>query len=242
MKKSLFYLTLLLIASIGISCSSTSSSKTANPLTEEEKILEEARRYFDRESYTVAKNSFDELLQKFPQTKHAEFARIKRADSVFLLKRYNEAAKLYQEFKVKHPNSEAVPYASGKIAEGKLKRYKGVGKDVNPLKEALREFENLAENHPKSDFISSINKMTTHCKEKIAEHETAIAIYYFKQGNLAAAKSRILMVASNYPETQFAQSLEKKLPKDLMSDKFLIKQIAKTRTQNHTKARLKTPN
>lgn len=203
-----FHCYLLALSLIFICGSFSCSVKEIPKSQQEENLLKTANEALERELYSVAKESFLELIEKFPHSEHSEFAGIKAADSAFELKRYKESEKLYAHFAKIHPKSKYFIYAHSRIAEGRINRYSGLGKDISPISDSLKSLQELKEFSTSEKHKAAIEKMILECQEKMAEHETEVAKYYRKRGNIKASKARLAAIKENYPNTDIANSLK----------------------------------
>jgi outer membrane protein assembly factor BamD len=214
-----------------------SSSSLNTNVSEEEDILARAMDSYERGVYSIAKNSFVKLQKEYPNSYFLPLVELKIADCDFYLGRYTEAIEGYEEYLRMRPRSEAAAYASYKIADAHLKKYRGPYKDQSPLKTAIQKLEELSNNYSNSEYDRLAQRATKEAKEKLAQHDLIVAKFYAKQGMKKAALNRLKKIFTKYPEASAAQIGPDQLRSDFkLSDDQIARLIPEDSTPIKTSA------
>lgn len=168
-----------------------SSSETSISLdTPEQTLLEDGKRYFDRELYSLARENFQALKSAYPTSQYAEFAEIKIADCLFETGDYPEAAKNYEDFTKQRPAASAAPYMLFKAGRSYQLAHRGVGRDSQPLEKSREIFDQLLANYPQSNYDVQARAYRKEVVDKLAAHEQRIGRFYEKTGVEEASRAR----------------------------------------------------
>lgn len=160
------------------------------------KRWEEARRYY----------SF--VADAFPNDPVGRQAALKIADSFFRgrdLESITEAQLRYRDFANRFPNDPQRPYALLMLGKCSLEQARGPQRDLSPVKEALGAFAQVIELYPDSEFATEARELRQKCTEDLAQHELAVARFYWRQGALLGARHRLEYLLANYPDTEAAR-------------------------------------
>lgn len=188
MTKKTFLYSLILVA-LCSACSSKSKDEPkelkkdslTNTDSSQEQLLANAKNYYVKDLKSVAVNSFTSLKNNFPLGPYSEFAEIKEADSRFFIHEFKEAAPLYEQFVKRHPASEIVPYALMMAGYAYQLTYSGLGRDTEPLENALKFYNRVDKQFPNSPYAFGVKKLKRKVIEQLAAHEDLIIQYYEKQ-------------------------------------------------------------
>lgn len=160
------------------------------------KRWEEARRYY----------SF--VADAFPNDPLGRQAALKIADSFFRgrnLESITEAQLRYRDFANRFPNDPQRPYALLMLGKCSLQQARGPQRDLTPIKEALVAFSQVIELYPESEFAAEARELQLKGMEDLAQHELAVARFYWRQRALLGAKHRLEYLLANYPDTEAAR-------------------------------------
>ncbi|MEZ4754734.1 MAG: outer membrane protein assembly factor BamD [Bdellovibrionota bacterium] len=156
----------------------------------QEELVYASKRLQEAGIYSVAKENLEALKNNFPQGPYVEFAEIKMADSEFSIRKYSEAAIMYEDFIKDHPSSSAVPYALLKAARSYQLSSRGIGRDTEPLAKAAENYQKLKEEYPDSPYTEAAEKFRTKALSDLAETQKLIMDYYQRQGKTKAYEAR----------------------------------------------------
>ncbi|EEQ21042.1 hypothetical protein yinte0001_31510 [Yersinia intermedia ATCC 29909] len=108
-----------------------------------------------------------------------------------------------------HPNIDYVLYMRGltdmALDDSALQGFFGIDRsdrDPQHAKAAFRDFNQLIQNYPNSQYATDAQKRLTFLKNRLAKHELAVAQYYTKRGAYVAVVNRVEQMLRDYPDTQ----------------------------------------
>jgi outer membrane protein assembly factor BamD len=186
------------------SCSSSKQEKNIikAPTTPETEMLQTAMKSYDQQLYRVSMQNWVDLRDGYPNSYFATLAELKIADAQFYAGDFPAALVSYEEFTKLHPGHEAMPYVRYQIGNCHLAQYRDVTHDQGPLQSAIKSFQSLIAQHPRSEYVVLARRRMRKARELQAEYERYVAGFYEKRGLHTASSSRLKYLASNFPETQ----------------------------------------
>ncbi|AJI93676.1 outer membrane protein assembly factor BamD [Yersinia ruckeri] len=108
-----------------------------------------------------------------------------------------------------HPNIDYVLYMRGltdmALDDSALQGFFGIDRsdrDPQHAKAAFRDFNQLIQSHPNSQYATDAQKRLVYLKNRLAKHELAVAEYYTKRGAYVAVINRVEQMMRDYPGTQ----------------------------------------
>ncbi|EEP89214.1 hypothetical protein ykris0001_45070 [Yersinia kristensenii ATCC 33638] len=108
-----------------------------------------------------------------------------------------------------HPNIDYVLYMRGltdmALDDSALQGFFGIDRsdrDPQHAKAAFRDFNQLIQSYPNSQYATDAQKRLTFLKNRLAKHELAVAQYYTKRGAYVAVVNRVEQMLRDYPDTQ----------------------------------------
>jgi outer membrane protein assembly factor BamD len=180
-------------------CSSTPADPKAKELPSSEKVnidasqanlFDAAQGLFQRELYSVAKESYESLRNGYPLGPYSEYSEVKYADAHFATGDYAAAGVLYENFVKDHPASAAVPYALFMAARSYHLSNKGVGRDPAPLDKARAGYEQLLIRYPNSVYAESAAQHKREVLEQLALYQLMVLEFYKNQDKEEAFRNR----------------------------------------------------
>ncbi|HQH26998.1 MAG TPA: outer membrane protein assembly factor BamD [Oligoflexia bacterium] len=200
--------------------------KTKGPLlpdvTAEQELFEKALDAYDRELYTLAKESFAKLQESYPTSYYTPFAQLKIGDCAFFTDDYTAALAAYQEFLKLYPRHEAAPYAKFHIAESHRLQYRGPKRDQGPLLAAIKSYQLVIKDHPHGQYAAPSRRNIVECREKLAEHEALVAEFYLKQGQREASANRFRELSESYAGSASAAAAQAVVREQFGDDPVLL--------------------
>ena len=148
--------------------------------------------------YKQAREDFLRVKEEYPLHDLAVLAEVGVADSYYSDKEYAEAENAYRDFISLHPTNENVPYAIYQLGLCHYNQIEDIDRDQTETIKARKEWERLVARYPQSKFSTMAEKMLRECKQKLAEHEFYVGMFYFKREKYQAALSRFEKVAREY--------------------------------------------
>jgi outer membrane protein assembly factor BamD len=185
----------LAVALIAFGCASK------KPIIPPEKLWSEGESAFHDEAYEIAVERYKTLLDQHPFDPRAEEAELKIAESHYLSQRYAEAIAAFGDFERMHPTSAELPMVEYHLGMSYLAQASTSDRDQQAHTNALTYFRNLIDRFPNTPWAEKARLRVRECREALAKHESDIARYYLKQGNLKAAEARLRGLLTEYPET-----------------------------------------
>jgi len=165
-------------------------------------LLKEAQQDYERELYSVARESFLKLSQDYPTGPYAEYATIKAADCLFEQKDFRGSAKAYED--IVYANATIKISATGKAilpsehADYLLYRAAlshkllnpGAARDTSRLERAEELFKRVLVEHPKSPYASLARLYLKDVNVAMAKNDKAVLTYYEKTKKESALEAR----------------------------------------------------
>jgi outer membrane protein assembly factor BamD len=185
----------LAVVLLAIGCSAK------KPVVPPEQLWTEADEAFNDEAYEYAVDRYKALLDQHPFDPRAQEAELRIAQSHYLARRYPEAIAAFGDFERMHPTSESLPLVEYHLGMSYLAQASTSDRDQQSHTNALTYFRNVIDRFPQSPWAERARLRMRECREALAEHESNIARYYLRQGNLMAAESRLRGLLTQYPET-----------------------------------------
>lgn len=75
-------------------------------------------------------------------------------------------------------------------------------RDPQHARAAFRDFNQLIQNYPNSQYATDAQKRLVFLKDRLAKYELAVAQYYTKRGAYVAVVNRVDQMMRDYPDTQ----------------------------------------
>jgi outer membrane protein assembly factor BamD len=120
------------------------------------------------------------------------------------LMRYYEAEDAFNKVISNYPNSEWVEAAKFQIASCRANISRGPDYDQIATKEAKEKFEDFVQEHPDAVLSRDAEKNIEQLKEREAESNYNIGLFYEKQKDYDAARIYYNDIINNYPKSSWA--------------------------------------
>lgn len=162
-----------------------------------------AHSHLARENHEKALAAFEELLEKHPQSEHAEVAALNRAQVLYLADKKTESQAAAQAFLQKFPQSPEKPTAMYFLALAQ--------RDLDQPKEAAQTLSALLEAAPESRFSLDATLLLGQCLEATGDLEGAAAQYAKMIENAPVARKpdgQFSLGAVLYKSAQYEQAAE----------------------------------
>ncbi len=179
-------------------------------LTEAE-LEDEASRYFEHRNYVQAISNYEELLEQFPFSEHAESASLKIAQAYYLTEQYEKAIAAFNDFERLYPVSPMLPLVEYSVGMCHLDRALDGDRDTGASADAKRQFERLLQRYPDSVYSRLAEFRLRQSIENLARHELYVGDYYRARGHDEAAAARYRYLLEKYPESESAAEAGKSL-------------------------------
>jgi len=127
------------------------------------------------------------------------------------LARYSEADDAFSKVISSYPTSEWAEAAKYQLAACQSKQSQGPEYDQMAMQGAKEKFEVFVKEHPEAALSKDAEKNIAELKNKEAEANYNIAVFYEKQKAWDSARTYYQTVMDTYPESQWAKPAEKKV-------------------------------
>ncbi len=160
-----------------------------------------AMELLDAGDYARATLEFERFLAEHPLDPRAKTAEELRIFAAFRDREYILVETLAERFLQRypgHPHADYVQYMLGRALE---KQTHGPKRDITQARKALQAYRTLLRKYPQSRYAADARRRAQRMLNLIAEHELAIARFYFRRGRYVAAANRALEIVARYATT-----------------------------------------
>ncbi len=145
-----------------------------------------------------ARELYQELLDKFPESHHRAVAQLNIAESLYREKDYIEARFEYEKFLELHPAHPLASQAKYQIGLCHVQQLQHYDRDQRHTEAALQAFRRLRREHPQDPLIPDTTGHIRVLRQRLAAHEMSVARFYYKKGAYHAAIGRLLSLVQIY--------------------------------------------
>lgn len=189
---------LLLLCGVWVFLSGCASKQRAS-------TADEYLRLGDRQSSQnrpqQAREFYQELLDRFPESHHRAVAQFNIAESLYGEKDYIEALFEYEKFLELHPAHPLASQAKYQIGLCHVQQLQHYDRDQRHTEAALQAFRRLRRQHPQDPLIPDTTNHIRVLRQRLAAHEMSVARFYYKKGAYHAAIGRLLNLIQVYPNS-----------------------------------------
>lgn len=200
----------LAILRVAAVCGLLSACSAAAPLPEKD-LFREASLALEDESYATAIADYKKLLEEYPFSDKAEIASLNIAFAHYLTAEHAAAIASFNDFERNYPVSPLLPFVGYTIGMCWLDQARDGERDAAASDEALRQFQKVANEFPRTLYADLSRYRQTQARENLANHEVVIGDYYSKRKQLEAAENRYRYAVKKYPGTEAAARGNSKL-------------------------------
>ncbi len=148
-----------------------------------------------------ARELYQELLDKFPESHLRAVAQFNIAESLYREKDYIEALFEYEKFLELHPAHPLASQAKYQIGLCHVQQLQHHDRDQRHTEAALQAFRRLRRQHPQDPLIPDTANHIRILRQRLAAHEMSVARFYYKKGAYHAAIGRLLNLVQVYPNS-----------------------------------------
>ena len=164
-------------------------------------LYDKALETFQKKSYKVATEEFEEVERQHPYSEWASHAQIMAAYSAYKGGQLDDAVVILDRFVKLHPTHASAPYAYYLTALCYYTQISDVGRDQKMSERARGALKDVVERFPDSDFARDAKVKLELTEDHLAGKEMEIGRYYLKRKDYAAAVNRFKFVIDNYQTT-----------------------------------------
>ena len=204
MKKLKIFLYIFLINITILSCSN--NDKELSNLTIEQspkELYQIAMINLDQENYDEAKLKFKEIIYKYPLSNEGVQSEIMLGFIDYLTMNYDDAIYKFNRVIKIYPSHKNIDYAYYMRAVSYFEQISGENFDGESNKEAKKNFQELLNRFPESEYAKDSSQKLIFINENIAAKDMEVAIFYLRQKQYLAALGRYNKVIEEYPKSKF---------------------------------------
>jgi outer membrane protein assembly factor BamD len=187
------------------------ASCSAPPVPPEGDLYGQANGEFANGDFVMAAQFYDKLLEQYPFSDYAEFARLRVAHSYYLGKEYEKAIAAFNDFERLHPTSPALPFVEYSIGMAYLDQARPLDRDKAATENAKLQFERVSSRYEGELYGRLALYRIGQCNELLAGHELKVGEYYATVGKHEAALARYRYLLDQYPQTDAAVEAKRRL-------------------------------
>jgi outer membrane protein assembly factor BamD len=174
-----------------------------------EDLLSRALKRMEQNEYENAIKSFQAIKDRYPYSKTVITAELKMAESHILLKDYESALAVYDDFEKLHPKDSNIPFVIYQKGMCNMDQISTIDRDPTYTVKARSEFMRLIKRFPESEWSNKARAQLKKCLIYLAEYELYVGRFYYKMGKYASALDRFTFLIKNYPDMgQYHEALE----------------------------------
>jgi len=160
---------------------------------------------YNKRLYTEGEEYLRKVLENYPLSPYAIEAQLKLADLYFIQERYEEAQSYYTTFYTFHPSHPSAPYALFQKGMCHLREVETIDRDQTPTRKALFAFQDLITYYPDSIYAEKAGTLISFLKERLAENEFYVGMFYYRKGDYKGALMRFKKILEDYPDTHVVE-------------------------------------
>jgi len=164
-------------------------------------LYKKAEKFFSTGRYVLAEKLFKQIQDQFPFSKYATVASLRYADCKFFEGNYEEAIPLYKQFIQLHPANQFIQYAIYQEGSCYFNLICSPDRDQTYTHKVVEIYQGLLNQFPNSPYRVEARHRISFAKERLAEHELAVADWYYRTAQLPQARYRCNYLISHYPHT-----------------------------------------
>ena len=204
MKKLKIFLYLTFINIIILSCSSN-EGKLDNKAIEQSsrELYQIAMIDLDQANYDEAILKFKEIIYKYPLSNEGVQSEIMLGFIDYLRLNYDDAIYKFNRIIKIYPSHKNIDYVYYMRAVSYFEQISGENFDGKNNIEAKKNFQELLNRFPESEYAKDSRQKLIFINENIAAKDMEIAIFYLNQKQYLAALGRYNKVIEKYPKSKF---------------------------------------
>jgi outer membrane protein assembly factor BamD len=181
--------------------------KKATPDTtasaEPDKVLyDRALDDFKHSRFTIARLSFQTLINTYPDSEYLAKAKLAIADSYYKeggTEGLSQAVAEYKDFITFFPFLDEAPYAQIQVAMAHYRLMEKPDRDRTEARAAEDELQTFLLKYPQSPLVPQAEQHLREVQETLAEGDYRVAHYYYVKESYRAAAARLLSLTNRYP-------------------------------------------
>lgn len=192
----------VLVALTGAAC----ASKTGNLAegTQPDKFLyDRGTEALNKKKWMKAREYYRQLVDNYPQSQYRPDAKLGLGDT-YLGENTTESVILavneYREYLTFYPTGRRNDYAQFKLGMAHYAQMLGPQRDQTQTREAIKEFQTFVERFPNSSLIEEGRKKLRECRDRLADSEYAVGVFYWRTRWYPGAVDRLKGILREDPD------------------------------------------
>lgn len=174
-------------------CASKQRPETA------EEYLQLGAKQLDRKRTRQARETFQQLLEQFPDSNATTLAQFNLAEALFREGNYLEARFEYQKFLELYPTHALASRAQFQIGMCSFQTVQAPDRDQQATRDALRAFRLFRRQYAQDPLVPEAEAHIRTLRARLADHEFLVARFYYRKKAHQAAINRLLNLIQLYP-------------------------------------------
>ena len=204
MKKLKIFLYISIINITVLSCSNNNKELSNNAIEQSPRELYQiAMINLDQNNYEEATLKFKEVIFKYPLSNEGVQSEIMLGFIDYLGLNYEEAIYKFNRIIKIYPSHKNIDYVYYMRAVSYFEQISGENFDGKSNTEAKKNFLELLNRFPSSEYAKDSRQKLIFIDENIAAKDMEVAIFYLKQKQYLAALGRYNKVIEEYPKSKF---------------------------------------
>lgn len=166
-------------------------------------LLERGKALLERRKYFRARTTLEKALGREDATREIlADVNLLIADAYYLdggILNLAEALSRYTSFLTFYPTHPKADYAQYQLGLCYLKQALGPDKDQSTTRKAMEAFREVEKQHPASEWVEPAAGQLKLCRERLAESEMRIGLFYVKRSAWPGAIDRFRNILEAYP-------------------------------------------
>ena len=204
MKKLKIFLYITLINITILSCSNNNKELSDNAIEQSPtELYQIAMINLDQKNYEEASLIFRKIIYKYPLSNEGVQSEIMLGFVDYLNMNYDDAIYKFNRIIKIYPSHKNIDYAYYMRAVSYFEQIAGENFDGKSNQEAKKNFQELLNRFPESEYAKEGRQKLIFVNENIAAKDMEVAIFYLKQNQYLAALGRYNKVIEEYPKSKF---------------------------------------
>jgi len=188
----------LLLVTCGLLCAGC--AKKEQPQTPED-YLRLGDQALGSKRETQARKYYEQLIEQHPDSDLKAQAQFKIADALYRERNYLEARFEYQKFLELYPLHPLASRAQFQLGMCSLQTVQTFDRAQQHTRDTLQAFRLFRSRYPQDPLVAPAEEHIQLLRRRLAEHELAVARFYYRKGAYQAVIGRVLNLIQVYPDT-----------------------------------------
>jgi outer membrane protein assembly factor BamD len=201
--RALRLLALAATLALGVAGCASSAAVTVAPNEADKVLLDRGNEALAAKKWASARQYYSKLLEGYPQSQFRADAKLGVGDTYLGENNsasYVYAVNEYREFLSFYPTNPRADYAQYQLGMVHLKQMLGPQRDQTETKETVHEFQTFLERYPNSPMLPQAKERLREAKDRLADGELQVGIFYLRIGYFPAAVPRLRGLLESDPE------------------------------------------